>query len=181
MAESNLMQGNERMAVLDERARKAEAFLLREARLLDDERWDDWLAILSPDIHYWMPGIENRRREDRLGTYSEKHMAYFDDRLRDIERRVARFRQPSAWAENPPTRNVHLISNIEVFEGECSGELLVYSCFMNLRSRGLDEQHQLVGRRVDVLRWEDGRLRLLRRKVLIPNAMLLCKNINTFL
>jgi ethylbenzene dioxygenase beta subunit len=162
-------------------ARLIEAFLLREARLLDNECWDEWLQTLSEEIHYWMPGIENRRREDKSGPYQLEHMAFFDDRLRELQRRVARFKQPSAWAENPPTRNVHLISNIEVYAGDEEGEFLAFSCFMNVRSRGLDESHQLVGRREDVLRREADGLKLLKRKILIPNAMLLCKNINTFL
>lgn len=164
-----------------EDTRAVEAFLLREARLLDNECWDEWLQSLSETIHYWMPGIENRRREDKSGPYKLEHMAFFDDGMRDLQRRVARFKQPSAWAENPPTRNVHLISNIEVFAGEQEGEFIAFSCFMNIRSRGLDESHQLVGRREDVLRREADGLRLLKRKILIPNAMLLCKNINTFL
>ncbi len=161
--------------------RQVEGFLLREARLLDEERWDEWLLTLSEAIHYWMPGIDNRRREDKSGPYQLDHMAYFDDGIRDLRRRVARFKQPSAWAENPPTRNVHVITNIEVFVGAEEGELIAYSCFMNLRSRGLSEHAQIAGRREDVLRIEANGLKLLRRKVLIPNAMLLCKNINTFL
>lgn len=164
-----------------EQAREVEAFLLREARLLDDERWDDWLAGLSEAIHYWMPGIENRRREDRSGPYKLEHMAFFDDGLRDLQRRVARFKQPSAWAENPPTRNVHLVTNVEVFAGVEADEYIVHSCFINVRSRGLDEQHQITGRREDIIRREADGLKLLKRKILIPNAMLLCKNINTFL
>lgn len=171
---------NENLVSLEE-TRAAEAFLLREARLLDNECWEDWLATLSEAVHYWMPGIENRRREDKLGTYSAEHMALFDDSLRDLKRRVNRFNQPSAWAENPPTRNVHLVSNIEVYAGDNAGEYRVYSCFVNIRSRGLDEQYQLAGRREDVLRLEAEGLKLLKRKILIPNAMLLCKNINTFL
>ena len=165
---------------LDE-ARAVEAFLLREARLLDNECWDAWLDTLSEAIHYWMPGIDNRRREDKAGPYTREHMAFFDDDLRDLRRRVARFKQPSAWAENPPTRNVHLVTNIEVFAGIEAGEYVAHSCFINVRSRGLDEQHQITGRREDVLRREAEGLKLLRRKILIPNAMLLCKNINTFL
>lgn len=164
-----------------EQAREVEAFLLREARLLDDERWDDWLAGLSEAIHYWMPGIENRRREDRSGPYKLEHMAFFDDGLRELQRRVARFKQPSAWAENPPTRNVHLVTNVEVFAGAEADEYIVHSCFINVRSRGLDEQHQITGRREDIIRREADGLKLLKRKILIPNAMLLCKNINTFL
>ncbi|MEN0109058.1 MAG: 3-phenylpropionate/cinnamic acid dioxygenase subunit beta [Pseudomonas sp.] len=170
----------ELLADIDD-ARAVEAFLLREARLLDNECWDDWLLMLSEAIHYWMPGIENRRREDKSGPYRLEHMAFFDDGMRDLKRRVARFKQPSAWAENPPTRNVHLISNIEVYAGTEAHEFVAYSCFINQRSRGLDEQHQLVGRREDVLRVEADGLKLLKRKILIPNAMLLGKNINTFL
>lgn len=172
---------NREQPVAFEQAREVEAFLLREARLLDEERWDDWLAGLSEAIHYWMPGIENRRREDRSGPYKLEHMAFFDDGLRELQRRVARFKQPSAWAENPPTRNVHLVTNIEVFAAAEADEYIVHSCFINVRSRGLDEQHQISGRREDVIRREADGLKLLKRKILIPNAMLLCKNINTFL
>ncbi|NIE72939.1 3-phenylpropionate/cinnamic acid dioxygenase subunit beta [Pantoea sp. Ap-967] len=171
---------NEVMPTFDE-VRRVEQFLLREARLLDDERWDEWLQTLSEAIHYWMPGIENRRREDKSGPYRLEHMALFDDGMRELQRRVSRFKQPSAWAENPPTRNVHLVSNVEVYAGDHVGEYRAYSCFINVRSRGLDEQYQLTGRREDVLRLEADGLKLLRRKILIPNAMLLCKNINTFL
>ena len=171
---------NEVMLPFDE-VRRVEQFLLREARLLDEERWDAWLQTVSEAIHYWMPGIENRRREDKSGPYRLEHMAFFDDGMRELQRRVSRFKQPSAWAENPPTRNVHLISNIEVYAGQQEGEYLAYSCFINVRSRGLDEQYQLTGRREDVLRLEADGLKLFKRKILIPNAMLLCKNINTFL
>lgn len=168
-------------AVTPEQALSVQAFLLREARLLDNECWDEWLSCLSEAVHYWMPGIENRRREDKLATYTQEHMAYFDDTLRDLKRRVARFKQPSAWAENPPTRNVHIITNIEVFAGAEPGEFIAHSCFNNVRSRGLNESTQLAGRREDLLRLEAEGLKLLKRKILIPNAMLLYKNINTFL
>ena len=108
-------------------------------------------------------------------------MAFFDDGLRDINRRIARFKQPTAWAENPRTRNVHIITNIEVFKGDKDGEFEVHSCFSNIRSRGLDEEYTQVGRREDVLRYEGDDLKLYRRKILIPNASLLFKNLNTFL
>ncbi|NLJ61778.1 MAG: 3-phenylpropionate/cinnamic acid dioxygenase subunit beta [Alcaligenaceae bacterium] len=161
--------------------REVKAFLYREARLLDTEQWDDWLALMHEEVHYWMPGIENRRREDKLGQYSADHMAYFDDHLRDLTRRVERFKQATAWAENPPTRNVHIVSNVEVFAGENEDELVVHSCIFSVRSRGLNEHFEIAARREDVLRRVDGELKILRRKILIPNATLLCKNINTFL
>lgn len=161
--------------------REVTAFMMREARFLDTERWDDWLALMHEDVHYWMPGIENRRREDKLGQYSIEHMAFFDDHLRDLTRRVTRFKQATAWAENPPTRNIHFVTNVEVFAGEEADQYTVHSCILSVRSRGLNEHFEIAARREDTLCRVDGELKILRRKILIPNASLLCKNINTFL
>ncbi|MGF6904745.1 3-phenylpropionate/cinnamic acid dioxygenase subunit beta [Paraburkholderia phytofirmans] len=163
-----------------ELAHRIEQFLFREARLLDSERWEEWLALMTPDIHYWMPAIENRRRADRLGSYAPGRGAYFDDCHLDLERRVARFMQPSAWAEDPPTRHVHVISNVEACRAEKDGEYVVHSVFVNYRSRGEADNDLLLGRREDLLREVDGALRIARRKVIITQSLLMSKNINTF-
>ncbi len=162
---------------------KISSFLNYEYRLLDEERWDEWLSLMHEDVHYWMPGIENRRRENLLehGFYAADHMAFFDDGLRDLSRRVSRFKQPSAWAENPGTRNVHLVSNVEVYYGETDSEYLVHSVFQSVRSRGLDEEYVIYGRRTDVIIQQGSEFKIKKRLILIPNAMLSCKNINTFL
>ncbi|GAA0246814.1 3-phenylpropionate/cinnamic acid dioxygenase subunit beta [Marinomonas primoryensis] len=157
--------------------------LSKEYRLLDEERFEDWLSLLHPEIHYWMPGMENRRRENPLehGFFDSQHMAFFDDTMRDLKRRVARFNQPSAWAENPGTRNVHIVAGVEVFLGENEGEYIVYSTFQSIRSRGLDEEYIFSGRRYDTWLKVEGSLKLKKRLILMPNATLTCKNINTFI
>lgn len=160
--------------------RRVEKFLLREARLLDDEQWDAWLALMTPDIHYWMPAVENRRRADKLGAWEPGRGAFFDDNHRDLSLRVARFKQPSAWAEDPPTRHIHVVANFEVFEGEQPREYIVHSTFVNYRSRGEADNDMLIGRREDVLREVDGQLRIARRVVKITQSLLLAKNLNTF-
>lgn len=161
-------------------ARRLELVLYREARLLDEERWDAWLALMEPDIHYWMPAVENRRRADKLGAWEPGRGAYFDDSMRELTIRVARFRQPSAWAEDPPTRHVHVISNVEVCTTQSPEEFAVYSNFVNYRSRGEADNDLLLGRRQDLWRQVDGQFRLARRKVLITQSLLLSKNLNTF-
>ncbi len=166
-------------------AHRITQFLYREARLLDAERWQDWLALMSEDIHYWMPAIENRRRADKLGAYAPGRGAYFDDNLLDLSRRVARFQQPSAWAEDPLTRHVHVISNVEALHGAAAGEYLVHSVFVNYRSRGEADNDLLLGRREDLLRVhgepEAGEFRIARRKIVITQSLFLSKNLNTFL
>lgn len=160
---------------------RIEQFLFREARLLDHERWDDWLALVAEDIHYWMPTMENRRRIDLAGPYGQERGALFDDNLHDLTRRVTRFKQPSAWAEDPPTRHAHVVSGVEAFEGERAGEYIVHSTFVNYRTRVDHDNYQLVGRREDVLRDGPDGLRLARRKIVITQSVLLAKNLNTFL
>ncbi|REE06609.1 ethylbenzene dioxygenase beta subunit [Paraburkholderia sp. BL27I4N3] len=162
-------------------AHKIEQFLFYEARLLDSERWSDWLALTSEDIHYWMPAIENRRRADKLAAYAPGRGAYFDDNRLDLTRRVARFMQPSAWAEDPPTRHVHVISNVEAYEGREPDEYLVHSVFVNYRSRGEADNDLLLGRREDVLRYGDGAFSIARRKIVITQSLFMSKNLNTFL
>jgi len=43
----------------------ASEFLQREVVYLDEQRWDDWLALLDPGVEYWMPGVEDRGHADR--------------------------------------------------------------------------------------------------------------------
>lgn len=163
-----------------EQLHRIEQFLFREARLLDSEAWSEWLSLVTPDIHYWMPAIENRRRADKQGAYGMGRGAYFDDNHLDLERRVSRFQQPSAWAEDPPTRHVHVISNVEALATDDPREYRVHSVFVNYRSRGEADNDLLLGRREDLLRETDEGLRIARRKIVITQSLLMSKNLNTF-
>lgn len=177
----NARQALPEVAVDRDTHHRIEQFLFREARLLDHERWDDWLALAAEDIHYWMPTMENRRRIDKAGPYGQDRGALFDDNLHDLTRRVTRFKQPSAWAEDPPTRHAHVVSGVEAFECERAGEYIVHSTFVNYRTRVDHDNYQLVGRREDILRDGPDGLRLARRKIVITQSVLLAKNLNTFL
>jgi ethylbenzene dioxygenase beta subunit len=160
---------------------KVEQFLYREARLLDNERWDDWLALMADDIHYWMPTMENRRRADKNGSYAVDRGALYNDNLLDLTRRITRFKQPTAWAEDPATRHAHVVSGVEVYQGEKTDEFIVHSSFVNYRSRVEKDNDLLVGRREDVLRADGDSFKLARRKIIITQSVLMAKNLNTFL
>ncbi len=159
-----------------------EQFLYREARMLDDERYQEWLGLMTEDIHYWMPGIQARHRKDKKPRLDPARMAFFDDDLLNMRRRVTRFLDPTAWAEDPPTRSCHVISNIEVELTDLEHEYRVYSTFINCRGHQETEEYWLAGRRKDVLRRvEDGTLRLASREIVITQSVLLAKNLNVFL
>lgn len=82
--------------------------LEREARLLDQLRYDDWLALYAAECIYWVPSTP------RAGDPRREIAVMFDDRRR-IEDRVYRLRTGFAWSQAPVSRTVRLITNVEVF------------------------------------------------------------------
>lgn len=161
---------------------EVQQFLYREARLLDEERYQEWLGLMTADIHYWMPGIQARYRRDKTPRLDPKRMALFDDDMLNMRRRVTRFLDATAWAEDPPTRSCHTISNVEVELTDRDNEYTAYSTFINCRGRGETEEYWLAGRRTDRLRRiADGGLRLASREIVMTQSVLLAKNLNVFL
>jgi ethylbenzene dioxygenase subunit beta len=162
-------------------ARAVEAFLYREARLLDDNDYDGWIGMMHPDIRYWMPLIQSRHKKDKALRYDPDRMAHFDETLETLKLRASRFNQKTAWAEDPPTRHCHFVTNIEVEAGEHANQWLAHSLVISLRNRNEDEECWLGGRRSDIIcRDETGALKLLRRHIFMAQSVLLSKNLNTF-
>src|SRR3984893_316359 len=82
--------------------------LEREARLLDQLRYDDWLALYAAECLYLVPSTPN------AGDPRREIAVMFDDR-RWREGRVYRLRTGFAWSQAPQSRTVRLITNVEVF------------------------------------------------------------------
>jgi 3-phenylpropionate/cinnamic acid dioxygenase small subunit len=85
-----------------------------------------------------------------------------------------------AWAEDPPSRTRHFVSNVEVEPGARDSELKVYSNFIMYRTRGETEQDFYVGSREDVLRQEGGQWKVAYRKIVLDQTVLLAKNVSNF-
>jgi 3-phenylpropionate/cinnamic acid dioxygenase small subunit len=82
--------------------------LEREARLLDQLRFQDWLALYTAECIYWVPSTP------KAGDPRREIAVMFDDRRR-LEDRVYRFHTGFAWSQAPASRTVRLITNVEVF------------------------------------------------------------------
>ncbi|MEQ8296647.1 MAG: 3-phenylpropionate/cinnamic acid dioxygenase subunit beta [Nitratireductor sp.] len=161
---------------------EVEQFLFREVRLLESERYEDWLGTMTEDIQYWMPGIQSRFRKDKAPKYSHSRMALFDDDLFNLRRRVTRALHDTAWAEDPPTRTCYSVSNVEAEPIENTDEMTVHSVILAVRGRNETEQDWLIARRKDRLRRiGEGLLRLSRREIYITQSVILSKNLNIFL
>jgi ethylbenzene dioxygenase beta subunit len=159
---------------------EVQQFLFREARLLDGCRYRDWLGLLTEDVHYWMPVIENTLGRGAPHRYDPGRLAFFDDDLEGLRRRVEKLANRTAWTENPPTRQCHAISNVEVEATVRHDELLVHSVFVHHRGMGERDEFTLVGRREDLVRRTPDGLRLARRLIVIDQHVLLARNLNVF-
>ncbi|MCU1615607.1 MAG: hcaF [Frankiales bacterium] len=159
---------------------EATRFLYREAAALDSGNFDAWLAMLAPDIQYQVPV-----RSTRYGRADEEFSAtsfHFDEDLFSLTMRVKRLATRFAWAEDPPSRNRHMVTNVLVTAVSATGALKVSSNLLLTRSR-FDESRteSLSGARSDVLERIDGRLRLARRTVFLDQTTLPVGSITTFL
>jgi len=173
--------------------REVEQFLFREARLLDERRFHEWLELLTDDVRYWMGARSNRYPKTSkaiaildLDRYveddrtKEDELAILDEDKHSLGARVARLDTGMAWAEDPPSRTRHLITNIEVEPGDAAQEVKVYSNFMVYRSRAETEQDFYVGARRDVLRRVGGAWKIAERKLILDQNVLLAKNVSIF-
>ncbi|MGV2819184.1 benzoate 1,2-dioxygenase small subunit [Agrobacterium pusense] len=108
------------------------AFLYREARLLDDRQWDEWLTCYADDASYWMPAWDD---DDQLteDPQSEISLIYYPDRG-GLEDRVFRIKTERSGASTPEPRTSHMISNIEILSDQ-SAEIKLRYNFLTLNHR----------------------------------------------
>jgi PAH dioxygenase small subunit len=152
--------------------------LYREADAFDNYRFDDWLSMLAPEIEYVMPVRTTQFLVDGKGFNDDA--TFFRDNLESLTTRVRRLETEFAWAETPPSRTRHFVSNVLVDHAE-DGQLDVRSSFMITRTRQ-DHGYQLfTGERQDRLRRaDDGRLLFARRVILPDQTVITATNLSVF-
>jgi len=158
----------------------AEDFLIAEAALLDDRRYEEWLALLADDLEYIVPARSIRRNGN--GSDVDWESRHFDDNKTSMTLRVRRLGTDVAWSEDPPSFTRRVLGNFRYAAGPGDTELTVKSNLLLFRSRGLTGDHDLIaGERTDVLRLVEGRLQIAKRHVVLDQAMLGTKNLGVFL
>lgn len=138
----------------DERA--VEKLLHTEARLLDEARYADWLALYTADCEYWVPA--------KPGQASPRdHVSLFYEDRTLMETRVRRLRHEQAHSLVPPVRTSRVVTGIEV------AHLIATSSFHLVEYRSA-EQRVFAGRYRHVLREIDGGLRIVSKRVDLVNC-----------
>jgi benzoate/toluate 1,2-dioxygenase subunit beta len=140
--------------------RRIENFLYREARLMDENAYNEWLMLWAEDICYWVPG-----NEDNADPSSHAAIIY-DDRKR-LTARIKRLGSGYAFAQSPKSRLRRVVSNIEIEEAE-DGTITTHSNFV-LGEFRRGQQDTFVGRNEHRLRPDGGDFKMFFKKVLLLN------------
>lgn len=163
-----------------EEQNQIEQFLYREAALLDNRRYSDWLELFTDDCRYWMPVRETRLASQTEQEFSQPgEIAFFDEDKAGLTRRVAKLQSPFAWGESPPPRTRHMYTNIRPVKVE--GEIITVECaFSFFRSALEAESDWFVGRREDDLFRGGGTLKIAARRIYLDQTVIVAKNMNHF-
>ncbi len=153
--------------------------LYREAELLDEGRFDEWLDLLTDDVTYQMP-VRVTRERGQTGEVSMEMQHFRDDRA-TLALRVRRLKTEFAWAEDPPSRTRHFITNVRLRAAATSDEVDVRSNVLIYRSRGDSPLHDLIcGERRETVRRTNGVWKVARRVFVPDQATLNTKNLAIF-
>ena len=140
----------------------------------------EWLALFTPDTHYWMP-IRRTVTADNLESEftAPGDMSFFDDDKAMLEARVKKLGTGYSWSEDPPSRTRHIITNVRVVERDTE-EMTVESNFHLYRTRLDSDEDSWIGRRRDVLRRMNGQLRIAKRHIFLEQTLVQSRNLSNF-
>lgn len=124
-------------------------FLFEESAALDEQRYDDWFAMLDDDYEYTMP-VPMAREDPELPRYSESSVLGWESRG-SLEHRFRRYRSEFAWADRPPAFVRHFVSNVRV-RAAAADEWEVRSNLFVVRSRMPEPPSVVSAGRIDLVR-----------------------------
>lgn len=149
-------------------------FVYAEARLLDEQRFEEWLALFTDDAHYWMP-LTPGQQDARLHT----SLMYEDKLLLRV--RVERLGGARTYSQQPRSRCHHLLQQPSVEQADRdAGRYTLRTAFHYVETR-LDEQTLFVGWATHELVAVDGKLRIRLKRVDLVNSDAAFGNINLFM
>jgi 3-phenylpropionate/cinnamic acid dioxygenase small subunit len=138
-----------------------EQFLIHEARLLDDGKFDEWLALFTPEAWYWVPSEPNQ------ADPAETESLIYDDR-RLLETRVRRLASPRMYSQEPRSRTARIVTNVTIQETGAES-CAVRSKFMMIEYRR-ERQRLFGGTMLHQLVQSSGRIMIEWKRVDLVNC-----------
>ena len=155
-------------------------FYIREAWMLDERRFREWLGLFTENVFYFMPrGLNVHRHKTDRELSAVGDLAIFEDDKTYLRMRVDRLETGMAWGEDPPSRTRHLVGNL-VPEPQPDGQVKARTAFILYRSHHETEENIFAGYRDDVLRRVDESWRIARRTIVLDSNVILAKNLSVF-
>jgi 3-phenylpropionate/cinnamic acid dioxygenase small subunit len=155
-------------------------FLYLEALAIDERRFRDWLAMFAEDGRYEIPVRVNREKFAEWELSPKGRI--FDDTKETLDIRVRRLETDFAWAEQPPSRTRHYVTNVLVFETDKPDEYLVLSNCLVYRSRATDAAVAWYSaQRRDRVRRDGNGWLLVHRWSALDQAMINARNLSIFI
>jgi 3-phenylpropionate/cinnamic acid dioxygenase small subunit len=145
-------------------------FVVREARLLDEKRFDEWYDLFADDGHYWVPAVHGQK-----DPHLENSLAYEDRFL--LKLRVERLKTPNAFSQQPPSRCHHVLQTPEV---ENLQEMRLRTAFIYTETRG-DESQRYAATAWHTLVLSGAQLRIKLKRVDLLNCDAALPSIQLFL
>lgn len=97
---------------------RLQQFLFHEARLLDQRRLDDWMALWTDEGMYWIP-----QQHGQASPHDHISLVWEGKMLREV--RTRRLNNPRNWSQQPPTRTARLVGNISAIGQDRDGHWVV--------------------------------------------------------
>lgn len=143
-------------------------FVAHEARLLDERRHDEWLALFADEGRYWVP-LQGAAQQEGAA-----HNALADDDLLLLKLRIERLKNSRAHSQHPPSRCQHVLqASVVTQDDPQAGTCELRTPFVYIEARG-ERQLMLAGTSVHrlVRAGSDWRIRLKRVDLLDAGAPL---------
>jgi 3-phenylpropionate/cinnamic acid dioxygenase small subunit len=138
-------------------------FVVHEAHLLDQKRYDEWLDLFTDDAFYWVPLAQDQPD----GVNQTSHL-YEDKLLRAL--RVERLKSPRAFSQQPPSRAHHLLQVPVIEINDAAGNHHVLRTQFHYTEVQMDEQNLFVGTFYHHLTVDSGRLRMKLKRANLLNS-----------
>jgi benzoate/toluate 1,2-dioxygenase beta subunit len=138
-------------------------FVLDEARLLDERRFTEWLALFAADATYWVPTQPGQRSPHEA-------LSLFYETRELLAMRVERLERPDMHVQAPPSRTLHHVSGIQAVQSQDPRWQYEMRSTLILAESRLNEQRWFAGRVLHGLRREKDELRIVLKRVELINA-----------
>lgn len=140
------------------------AFIYREAWILDEERYPEWLALFADDGRYWVPLQGRFQADDGRGN------SIADEDRMLLALRVERLRAGMAHSQQPTSHMQHVLQQPQLIDSEeGAAAFTLRTPFSYAESRG-DEVISLHGHYVHRLVVVRGEVRIALKRVNLVNS-----------